>query len=460
MSSQAGNSGGMKVLVVEDALDVQLYLGELLKKWGFQVVLANNGLEACELLESNTIRLVISDWVMPQMSGVDMCRSIRNASLSHYVYIILLTSRSADHDLLEGMAAGADDFLTKPFNAEELHARLKAAQRVLHLEQVLEERNRALCHANSELKNSQDTIHRDLEAAAAMQRSMLPESEHAQGLNLQSLFCPATVVAGDIFSYLKLDDRHLAFYHIDVAGHGVRSAMLSFTLGKVLSATVEEGSPVKQADPDTPGAERISSPAAVVTELNRRFQDKDEATPSFTMIYGVVNTATGHVRMCQAGHPNPLRVTRDGTVARIGSGGYPVGLLPDVAYENIDFRLQPGDRLFCYSDGISECMDPKQQPFGTERLVNHLLQSFRQPLPDMLAGLRSNLQDWRRDLPFDDDVSLIAIEYQPRATQSGQTDFPEYQNLPKGTPKGTDLFGKPNKSVPFGLFPLVPSLMD
>ena len=411
MNSQPDLTTGMKVLVVDDALDIQLYLGELLNKWGFDVVFARDGLEASELLEAETIKLIISDWVMPHMSGVELCQSIRSAPLPHYVYVILLTSRNADNDLLEGMAAGADDFLTKPFNADELHARIKAAQRVLHLEQVLAERNHALTHANRQLQQSHDTINRDLEAAAVMQRSMLPESDYTLGLNLQSLFCPAAVVAGDIFSYLKLDDSHLAFYHIDVAGHGVRSAMLSFTLSKVLSATLEEGSPVKQRDPAQPGGSRITSPAAVVSELNRRFQDKDETTPYFTMIYGVVNTASGDVKMCQAGHPNPFCVSRDGTVENLGSGGFPVGLLPNAQYENIEFKLRPGDRLFCYSDGISECMNAEEQQFSTERLVDHLLQSCLRPLAETLAGLRVHLQNWRHDEPFEDDVSLIAIEF-------------------------------------------------
>jgi len=404
MNTQTEHAAGMEVLVVDDAIDIQIYLGELLKKWGFQVVFANNGLEASELIENGNIKLVISDWVMPHMSGVELCRSIRSAPLPHYVYIILLTGRNADNDLLEGMEAGADEFLTKPFNADELHARIKAAQRVLRLELTLEQRNR-------ELQKNHDIICRDLEAAAVMQRSMLPGTESTQGLNLQSLFCPAAVVAGDIFSYLKLDDSHLAFYHIDVAGHGVRSAMLSFTLGKVLSSTVEEGSPVKQHDPEHPGAVCITSPAAVVTELNRRFQDKDEATPYFTMIYGVVNTASGEVCLCQAGHPNPFRVSRDGSIEQLGRGGFPVGLLPDADYNDIDFNLRPGDRLVCYSDGISECMDADDQPFSTERLADHLLQSCQQPLPETLVSLRTRLQDWRHGEPFDDDVSLLAIEF-------------------------------------------------
>jgi sigma-B regulation protein RsbU (phosphoserine phosphatase) len=411
MKTQTENAAGMKVLVVDDALDIQIYLGELLKKWGFEVVLANNGLEASERLENDNIKLVISDWVMPHMSGVGLCRSIRSAALPHYVYVILLTGRKADNDILEGMEAGADDFLTKPFNADELHARIKAAQRVLHLEQTLGQRNRALMYANQELQKNHDTIRKDLEAAAVMQRSMLPDTDRAQGLNLQSLFCPAAVVAGDIFSYLKLDDSHLAFYHIDVAGHGVRSAMLSFTLGKVLSSSTEEGSPVKQPDPERPGNICISSPAAVVAELNRRFQDEDEATPYFTMIYGVVNTSSGHVRLCQAGHPNPFRISRDGSLEQIGNGGFPVGLLPDAGYEDIDISLCPGDRLICFSDGISECMNADEQPFSTQRLADHLLQSHLQPMSETLVRLRQRLQDWRCGEPFEDDVSLIAIEF-------------------------------------------------
>jgi len=411
MKTQSEHAAGMKILVVDDALDIKIYLGELLRKWGFQVVFANDGVEAGELLEKEAIKLVISDWVMPHMSGVELCRSIRSSAIPHYVYFILLTGRNADNDLLAGMEAGADDFLTKPFNADELHARIKAAQRVLHLEKMLEERNRTLTQTNRQLQQSHDTIRRDLEAAAMMQRSMLPESDRTQGLNLQSLFCPAAVVAGDIFSYLKLDDSHLAFYHIDVAGHGVRSAMLSFTLSKVLSATLEEGSPVKQRDPVQPGGERITSPATVVSELNRRFQDKDETTPYFTMIYGVVNTASGDVKMCQAGHPNPFCVSRDGTVENLGSGGFPVGLLANAQYENIEFKLRPGDRLFCYSDGISECMNAEEQQFSTERLVDHLLQSCLRPLAETLTGLRVHLQNWRHGEPFEDDVSLIAIEF-------------------------------------------------
>ena len=142
------------------------------------------------------------------------------------------------------------------------------------------------------------------------------------------------MVAGDIFSYLKLDDSHLAFYHIDVAGHGVRSAMLSFTLSKVLSASVRGRQPGQAARPGrSPGGDlhhhtrrsrRLNSTAA--------FQDKDEATPYFTMIYGVVNTAI-RPRADVPGRPpeSVPRLARRHASRSLGSGGFPVGLLPNAA---------------------------------------------------------------------------------------------------------------------------------
>jgi sigma-B regulation protein RsbU (phosphoserine phosphatase) len=430
MSTQNGTTGGPRVLVVDDALDVRLYLEELLKKWGYRVETAADGLEALERLEKEPISLVISDWMMPRMSGVDLCRSIRSADLAHYVYFILLTGRNTDNDLLEGMEAGADDFLTKPFSADELHARIKAARRVLHLEETLEQRNRALSRANLELRKNQETLRRDLDAAAVMQRSMLPAPQQGQVLNLQSLFSPAAMVAGDLYNYMHLDDRHLAFYHIDVAGHGVRSAMLSFTLGMMLSGTSSEGSPVKQLDPDNPGVEQITTPSAVVLELNRRFQDNSDTLPYFTMIYGVIDTTTGRVRMCTAGHPAPLLIRGNGSVEQLGQGSFPVGLIADADYDEIEFDLDAEDRLFCYSDGISECMNTEEQPFGTDRLIDQLRNTRRRPLPESLSELQRRLATWRGGHALDDDVSLLAIEFRPTPVKRIDRLDPLEQSIP------------------------------
>ena len=124
----------MKILLCDDdEISLELLSGAL-EQQGYDVATATNGRQALDLLERGDCRLVISDWEMPIMSGLELCRAVRAGDLPNYVYIILLTSRDEAEDTIEGMSAGADDFLTKPFNPEELVVRIRAGQRVLSLE--------------------------------------------------------------------------------------------------------------------------------------------------------------------------------------------------------------------------------------------------------------------------------------------------------------------------------------
>ncbi len=124
----------MRVLIVEDDNIAAAMLRECLIDFGFEVSVANNGEEALDLIRTGKYRLVVSDWEMPEMDGVELCRRIRQRQASEYVYIILLTSRGGTRNIVTGLDAGADDFLTKPFQPAELCVRLRAAERVIALE--------------------------------------------------------------------------------------------------------------------------------------------------------------------------------------------------------------------------------------------------------------------------------------------------------------------------------------
>ena len=128
----------MKVLVAEDNPVFQSMLRALLTKWGYDVVAARDGLEAWRILQSaGAPRLAILDWMMPGVDGVELCRRVRAAGREPYIYIMLLTGRTESEDLVEGMDAGADDYLTKPFNAQELRVHLRAGRRILDLQEEL-----------------------------------------------------------------------------------------------------------------------------------------------------------------------------------------------------------------------------------------------------------------------------------------------------------------------------------
>jgi two-component system, NtrC family, sensor kinase len=127
----------MKVLIADDEVVSRRLLQNYLQRWGHEVVAAQDGAEAWSLFQAGEFPIVISDWMMPKMDGLELIRQIRARHRPGYVYAILLTSRSHKEDLVEGMESGADDFLTKPFDRDELRVRLRAGQRVIELETAL-----------------------------------------------------------------------------------------------------------------------------------------------------------------------------------------------------------------------------------------------------------------------------------------------------------------------------------
>lgn len=123
-----------QVLVIDDEAVTRALLATALKRSGFDVLVAEDGAAGLDTLKQATCQLVVSDWDMPNMNGLDLCRAIRNGAAGRYVYVILLTSHNKPEHVVEGIEAGADDFVTKPFNPMEILARLRAGQRLLSLD--------------------------------------------------------------------------------------------------------------------------------------------------------------------------------------------------------------------------------------------------------------------------------------------------------------------------------------
>ncbi len=127
-----------KILLADDDALTRLRLGKLLDKWGYDVVSACDGAESWSILEQDDApQLAILDWRMPGVSGVEICRRLRERARERYVYVLLLTGNDRKEDVIAGLEAGADDYLTKPFSPEELHLRLRAGRRIIELEEAL-----------------------------------------------------------------------------------------------------------------------------------------------------------------------------------------------------------------------------------------------------------------------------------------------------------------------------------
>ena len=145
----------MKILIAEDALISRRLLQRHLEAWGHEVVAAVDGAEAWQHFADDEFPIVISDWMMPEMDGLELVRHIRASERPGYVYIILLTARAQTEDLVEGMEAGADDFVAKPFERDELRVRLRAGERIIQLEQTLARQNQELRETQAALIQSE-----------------------------------------------------------------------------------------------------------------------------------------------------------------------------------------------------------------------------------------------------------------------------------------------------------------
>lgn len=214
----------MKILIAEDDIVSRFALQKILQQWGYEVEAAPDGPTAWEKFQSNDYRIVISDWVMPGFDGPELVRRIRAERPEDFIYIILLTLKSGKIDLIRGMEAGSDDFISKPFHQDELRVRLRAAERIIRLERSLAQRNDELQEANRRLA----------EVALTDALTDLPNRRHAMQ-HLQRLWSKA-IRNNLALSCLMIDVDHFKRIN-DTYGHDVGDFVLR-ELGYLLSRSV------------------------------------------------------------------------------------------------------------------------------------------------------------------------------------------------------------------------------
>lgn len=151
----------MKVLIAEDDLVSQRVLQLALEKMGHKVILANDGAEAWEIFDHDPIRIVVSDWMMPNVDGLELCKRIRARAATDYAYLILLTARAGKENYHEAMEQGVDDFLTKPLDQRELLIRLRVAERILGFTTQIRQLKKLLpiCMYCKQIRDDQDYWH-------------------------------------------------------------------------------------------------------------------------------------------------------------------------------------------------------------------------------------------------------------------------------------------------------------
>lgn len=398
------------VLVVDDSKAQRKILSMSLLRWGYRVSEAASGEEALALCRAETFDIVLSDWVMPGMSGVEFCSAFRALPHEGYSYFILLTSKSEKGNVADGLDGGADDFLTKPVSADELHARLRAGERILGMQREMVEKNRLIGSTLGELQKIYDSLDRDLIEARKLQQTLVRDRHRDFGRATASILLrPSGHVGGDLVGFFEINPRRIALYSVDVSGHGVASAMMTARLAGLLSGA----SPDQNIALTGGGAGQRDAwpPELVAARFNRMMLEDMQVDQYFTMAYAEVDLQTGAVILVQAGHPHPVIVRANGRTEQLGQGGLPIGLIPGARYDRVEARLFPGDRLFLVSDGVTECPDPDGVELGAEGLADFLTQNAGMECQALLESLVWALNAHAGGSDFPDDVSGVLFHY-------------------------------------------------
>lgn len=398
----------MNILLVDDDPINLRVVAVLLREQGHQVTTARDGVEALALFVAGLFPVVVTDWVMPQMDGIELVRRIRTYTDRPYAYVIFLTAKADHSDAARALSEGADDLLTKPVQQHDLVARLRVAERIIALQRQLIARNTQLETVNQRMK-------RDLDAASSVQRALLPSHPPAiPGWRAAWRAIPCEQLAGDTLNVFQLDENHLAGFVLDVSGHGVSSALLAVQASRLLSPLMSAGSMLKEPAPP-PTRYRLVPPLQLLHALAERFPFQMGSPQFFTIAYVMVDVRTGEVTVASAGHPGPLLLRPGRPCVSHELPSNAIGMLDASLCQFAEVRLQlaPGDRLVLYSDGISEAHGTDGSVFDLGHIGASVERHGQRDLDGMLDGLLADVDAFTGGAKHDDDISLLAIERLP-----------------------------------------------
>jgi sigma-B regulation protein RsbU (phosphoserine phosphatase) len=383
-----------QILVIDDDPTIRVVLTRALKKQGYGVTVAENGQEGIDRAKEIHPALIICDWMMPIMDGLEVCRQVKaNPDLST-TFFILLTSRGGTEDRVMGLDTGADEFLSKPIRPDELSARVRAGLRIYQLTSDLRSSNQRLADFNHILEAQ-------LAEGAEYVRSQLPPPMKTDPVTINNRFIPSRQLGGDCFDYYWLDDEHLVMYLLDVSGHGLGSTLPSVAVSHLLRTRSLSGVP-------------FSEPARVLSALNDAFQMDMHQDKYFTIWYGVYHVPTRELSYSCAGHPPAILLSGDPNTAqpvqKLKTPGMPVGMFPEIEYPQNSFQVPPLSTLYIYSDGAYEINQRNGKLWTLEEFVQ-LLSDYREKNQTELDQLLDYLRNLNPKRVFEDDLSLLQVNF-------------------------------------------------
>jgi sigma-B regulation protein RsbU (phosphoserine phosphatase) len=374
------NPDSESILLVDDNPTNLQVLFQTLEGVGCKLLIAKNGNGALAIAGKAQPDLILLDIMMPDIDGYEVCRQLKADPATADIPVIFLSALGETEDKVKGLHLGAVDYITKPFQPDEVIARVNTHLTIHRLKRVVE--------------SQKDQLEHELEVVSEVQRKLLPKKlPEINGFKLAAHYETSRYAGGDYYDIIEIPENRWGFLIADAEGHSAPAAVLMAMTCALFRAY--SGSP--------------ADPAAVMHYLNEHLCKVAE--PSFmTALYAVYDAGQQTVRMARSGQPLPMiyRASEKKAFELDCPGVYPLGIEPyHFELPVTEVKLMPGDRFLVYTDGLSERFNAAGETYGETRLLKPLATGNANAPQDVVAAIMGDVEQFAGNHPADDDQALL-----------------------------------------------------
>ena len=368
------------ILLVDDNPTNLQVLFQTLDGVGCKLLIAKNGEMALSIVGKARPDLILLDIMMPGIDGYEVCRQLKSVPATADIPVIFLSALGDTEDKVKGLQLGAVDYITKPFQPDEVIARVNTHLTIHRLKREVESRK--------------DQLEHELKVVSEVQQKLLPKQLPAiDGFKLAVHYETSLYAGGDYYDIIELPDNHWGFLIADAEGHSAPAAVLMAMTCALFRAY--------------PGT--TTDPAELLQYLNEHLCKVAE--PSFmTALYAVYDANQKTMRMARAGQPLPMiyRFFEKQAIEFPCPGVYPLGIEPyEIEIPVTETKLEAGDRFLVYTDGVSERFNQEGDIYGEKRVLQLLATDSADNPQDVLAAIMADVERFAGELPADDDQALL-----------------------------------------------------
>ncbi len=366
------------ILIVEDNPVNLVILRTRLLANHYEVITATDGEEGLRKARKIQPDLILLDILMPKMDGLEVCRRLKGDPSLSFIPIIMVTAQTDSKDVIAGLEAGGDEYLTKPVDHAALVARVRSMLRIKGLHDTVLEQA-------AKLKVQ-------LKTASRIQSLFWPQlPEIGEKCSIWARCIPASYVGGDLYDIIPLPDGSFLAYVADVSGKGVPAALIMAALSTKIRASVPH----------------FSDLSTFLQSVNDAMYDLIYQEGSFaTLLLTRYWPSSGKLQFVRAGHPSPVWIVRGAVKDLPLVKGIALGVTLDVEYETYELLLAPGESLILYTDGITEAENDACELFGYDQLT-HCIQTSKGP--PWGEHLLDAVTRWRKGTSVNDDLTILEI---------------------------------------------------